>query len=358
MDKGDVNDLGVFAPGAVALTNREHAGNEGILPSSRVGRPRSRPFSICLAMLASFACLMPTGSVLAQGQDSTPTERNALVIAELLARVYDNYNQVYFDRRIGYPEDERHDRLEIRVNRVGGADSMLLAYREFAGGDYSQLMRAGALALAPDNERQATRMEVWDRSVEGLDPMDEGGGVTQRPEGPPDCVVYWTREAAQFRGHAEGECPAWASESVLGQQQLWLTAPGGRAHPGGAYKLHAARMMSCYIDVPGVSGGRDEEYKRWDGLMVHDRGGSARITTNDGRQLGIRLSNVDWPLNNYNEAFTRDVLVLYVLEYIGDEIKSHGYIFTEPRAERIGINLYWMMSYCYMQSNTTVRPFM
>ena len=117
-------------------------------------------------------------------------------------------------------------------------------------------------------------------------------------------------------------------------------------------------MMSCYIDVPGVSGGRDEEYKRYDGLMVHDRGGSARITTKDGQQLGIRLSNVDWPLNNYNESFTRDVLVLYVLEYIGDEIKSHGYIFTEPRAERIGINLYWMMSYCYMQSNTTVRPFM
>ena len=358
MDKRDVSDFGVFAARAATLTHREPAGNEGILPSSRAACPRSRAFFFCLTALAVVACLMTTSPVLAQGQDSTPTERNALVIAELLSRVYDNYNQVYFDRRIGHPEDERHDRLEIRVDRVGGADSMLLAYREFAGGDYSRLTRAGALVLSPDNERGATRMEVWSRPVESLNPMNEGGGVTQRPEEPPDCVVYWTREAAQFRGLAEGVCPDWASESVLGEQQMWLTAPGGREHPGGVYKLHAARMMSCYIDVPGVSGGRDEEYKRYDGLMVHDRGGSARVTTKDGRQLGIRLSNVDWPLNNYNDAFTRDVLVLYVLEYKGDEIESHGYIFTEPRAERIGINLYWMMSYCYMQSNTTVRPFM
>ena len=101
MDKRDVSDFGVFAARAATLTYKEHAGNEGILPSSRAGRPRSRLFSIHLTMLASFACLTPTGSVLAQGQDSTPTERNALVMAELLSRVYDNYNQVYFDRRIG-----------------------------------------------------------------------------------------------------------------------------------------------------------------------------------------------------------------------------------------------------------------
>ncbi len=330
-------------------------GGRASRPPTRTERPRSRVY---LAALTGLACLITTGPAFAQGEDSTPTERNVLVIAEVLAGVYDNYNQVYFDRRLGHPENERHDRREMRVSRVGGPDSMLLAYREFADGDYSRVTRAGAISLAPDNEREATRMEVWSLSVEGLDPMDESAGVSAQPAGSPDCVVYWTRETGQFRGQAEGECPAWASESVLSEKQLWLTAPGGDAHPGGTYKLHAARMMSCYIDVPGVSGGRDEEYKRWDNLKVHDRGGSARITTNVGRQLGIRLSSVDWPLNNYNNAFTRDVLVLYVLEYIGDEIKSHGYIFTEPRAERIGINLYWMMSYCYMQSNTTVRPFM
>ncbi len=143
----------------------------------------------------------------------------------------------------------------------------------------------------------------------------------------------------------------------MSEQQLWLTAPGGRTHPGAAYELHAARMMRCYIDIPGVSGGRDEEFRRYDNLMVHDRGGTARITTKDGRELGIRLSNVDWPLNNYSDVFTRDVLVLYVLEYIGEEVKSHRYIFTEPDAKRIGINLYWMLSYCYMTSNTEIRPF-
>ena len=316
-----------------------------------------RNFESLLAA-ACLVTLLPAAPVFAQGEDSTPTERDVMVLAELLARVYDNYNQVYFDRRIGYPENERHDRIELRVDRVGGPDSMLLAFREFSGGDYSALTRAGALALSPDNERGASRMEVWNRPVEGLDPMAEGAGVSELPAAPPDCVVYWTREAAQFRGKAEGECAAWADKSMLGEQQLWLDAPGGRDHPGGTYKLHAARMMSCYIDIPGVSGGRDEEYKRYDNLQVHDRGGGASITHSDGRQIGIRLSQVDWPLNNYSDVFTRDVLVLYVLENIGDEITSHGYVFTEPDAERIGINLYWMLSYCYMESNKIVRPFM
>ena len=304
------------------------------------------------------ACIAMSGLAQAQGQDSTPTERDSQVIAELLARIFDNYNQVYFNRRLGHQEEERHDRLEIRVDRIGGPDSMLLAFRRFADGDYSRLSSAGVLVLAPDNDRKVTRMEVWALPHEGIPPMQAGIGVNERPETPPDCVVNWTREAAQFRGQAQGHCPSWAVESVLSEQQLWLTGLSGSAHPGGPYELHAARMMQCYIDIPGVSGGRDEEYKRYDNLKVHDRGGVARITTKDGRELGIRLSNVDWPLNNYAYAFTRDVLVLYVLEFLGEEVKSHGYIFTEPHAERIGINLYWILSYCYLQSNTEVRPFM
>ncbi len=327
---------------------------------ARIARPRPSKAAVSRGLLAvaCLALLAPAAPAFSQGQDSTPAERDVLVLAELLARVHDNYNQVYFDRRIGYPKNERHDRIELRIDRVGGPDSMLLAFREFSGGDYSALTRAGALALSPDNGRGASRMEVWNRPVEGLEPMAEGAGVSGKPDGAPDCVVYWTREAAQFRGEAEGDCAAWAARSLLGEQQLWLDSPGGRDHPGGAYKLHAARMMSCYIDIPGVSGGRDEEYRRYDNLKVHDRGGGARITHSDGRQIGIRLSNVDWPLNNYSEAFTRDVLVLYVLEYLDDEIKSHGYIFTEPETERIGINLHWMLSYCYMESNKAIRPFM
>lgn len=327
-------------------------------PPTRTTHPLSRVCAVSMLALAGLVAVSSPVPAFAQGQDTTPTERNVQVLAELLARVYDNYNQVYFDRRLGYPENERHDRREIRIARVGGPDSMLLAYREFADGDYSRVTRAGALALSADNDRGATRMEVWSRPADGLDATDEGAGVTRRPEEAAECVVYWTREAAQFHGQAEGECPAWASKSLLGEQQMWLTAPGGKVHPGGTYKLHAARVMSCYIDIPGVSGGRDEEYKRYDNLEVHDRGGGARITHSDGRVIGIRLSNVDWPLNNYNDVFTRDVLVLYVLEYIGDEIKSHGYVFTEPTAERIGINLYWLLSYCYMESNKVVRPFM
>ena len=43
----------------------------------------------------------------AQGQDSTPAERNLLIMAEMLPGVYDNANQAYFDQRRGLPDDDR-----------------------------------------------------------------------------------------------------------------------------------------------------------------------------------------------------------------------------------------------------------
>ena len=118
---------------------------------ARIARPRPSKAAVSRGLLAvaCLALLAPAAPAFSQGQDSTPAERDVLVLAELLARVYDNYNQVYFDRRIGYPKNERHDRIELRIDRVGGPDSMLLAFREFSGGDYSALTpRRGAGALA------------------------------------------------------------------------------------------------------------------------------------------------------------------------------------------------------------------
>ena len=94
------------------------------------------------ALLAGFACSVPA---LAQGQDSTPTEHNTQVVADRLARVYDNSDQVYLDRRLAHLESERHSHLEIRVDRVGDPDSMLLSEQAFTDGDYSRLTRTGSM---------------------------------------------------------------------------------------------------------------------------------------------------------------------------------------------------------------------
>ena len=127
---------------------------------------------------------------------------------------------------------------------------------------------------------------------------------------------------------------------------------------GDDYQLHRVRPFKCYADIPGVGGGRDEPYDRYGEFELHDQGGSTWFTTKDGRELGISLLLVDWPINNYEGVFTRDSFVVYVSEKIDGERMEHGYAFTVPEADRIGINLKWMLVLCYMQSNRDATPYM
>ena len=104
-------------------------------------------------------------------------------------------------------------------------------------------------------------------------------------------------------------------------------------------------------------GGRDEPYTRYDNLSLHDQGAETWFTDKDGRTLGLRLFNVDWPINNYEGYFTRDSLVIYVVEKFDDgTTKEHGYAFTLPEANRIGINLKWLLASCFMVSGKVDTP--
>ena len=39
-------------------------------------------------------------------------------------------------------------------------------------------------------------------------------------------------------------------------------------------------------------------------------------------------------------------------------MKDHGYAFTVPDADRLGLNLKWALVSCYMKSNRFETPFM
>ena len=69
-------------------------------------------------LAAASGCLLASGIAVAQGQDSTPAERNLRVMAELLPGEYDNANQHYFDRRRQLAEADRHARIHTTITRV------------------------------------------------------------------------------------------------------------------------------------------------------------------------------------------------------------------------------------------------
>ena len=179
---------------------------------------------------AGFAWMLAATPAMAQGQDSTPTERDVLVLAELLdARLRQLQPGVFRPASSAIRKTNAMTASSFAIDRVGGPDSMLLAFREFCRRRlFARSLAPGALALSPDNERGGF-------AHGGLEPPSGRPGSdglkaqasAERPEAPPDCVVYWTREAAQFRGQGGRRVRRLGkTKSMLGEQQLWLDAPG------------------------------------------------------------------------------------------------------------------------------------
>jgi hypothetical protein len=283
--------------------------------------------------LIGLLTLAYAGHTLAQGQDSTPWSRDRQVIEVMLPGFYSNANQAYFDgrRKIDSPQSRHNLFIETADT---GFDVTLSAP------DGTVISRQ-RWSLADDDPRQAVRMDMSDA------------------DGTPLCPIWWTRDAAQFSAEGDADCEEGSDSPLalaLAKQQLWWTP---RDSSGSAVKLHRARQFTCYADIPGVGGGRDIPYTRYDNLSLHDQGAETWFVDKDGRNLGLRLFNVDWPINNYDGYFTRDSLVIYVIEKLDDgSTKEHGYAFTPPEANRIGINLKWMLASCFMISGKVDTPTM
>lgn len=285
----------------------------------------------CLALLV-------VTSAFAQGQDGTPGERNLQVMAELLDGIYDNANQAYFDQRLKFPEDRRHDRANVRIEATDDPD---------LGAPLFSFTLARPMSGAPDERERWLLQTDDDPLLVRMRRYAVQDGEAEYREG---CDVLWRRDAGQFTGANDSkDCAA-----TMQLNPRALAIGSGGATPT---ELLRARAFSCYVDIPGVAGGRDEPFDRTPIDDMHDQGALQWFTTKDGRELGITLRNVRWPMNNEIGAFTRNSLVMYVLEKTPDGIKTVTYGWTEPRAERIGLNLQWMLVNCFMVSNRDVRPF-
>ena len=298
----------------------------------------------------------PPSAVFAQGQDSTAYERDLMVIAEMLPGIYANTNQVYFDGRL--KRTVRHAPVNVTIEALANNANAFIATERWRRTE-EDFTGQVLIQLSLDGSAEAVRMDV-DRLDAAQRATVAEGGMVEIPIG--GCGYHWRREAAQFRAAATADCGD-DREVVLSATELWISdlAPADGEPSEVPYKLHRARPFECYVDIPGVGGGRDIPYRRYGPHPTHDQGGSFSFVTEEEqpRRLGVTLHLVDWPLNNYEGVFTRNSLVIYVNEVKPDGKRiEHGYSFTTPIADRVGINLKWALAYCYTESNESARPSM
>ena len=339
---------------------------------------RVRRFMLFLIVLSTG--LSVSARAAAQGQDSTVGERNLLVMAEMLPGHYDNANQHYFDGRRKLSQDDRHERVATTITRISapnfGRNAFLWVTRtEIPQGPRSS-WQITTLEPGPANSEVTMRHYLGEGSV--IDPERISGlrpAELRRIEG---CDYVFVRRADHYLGKQrprtcrfswEGQNIYTDNEIQLAKSSLWLSEQrwliaGNRRLSGPAsgepYWMERSRLFHCYADIPGVGGGLDIPFVRFDNILLHDKGGMHWIAAPKEQNIGVSLRDVTWHvLNEANGNFNRNSLVLSVFERLPEgAIKEHGYAFTDSGAERIALNLKWILVNCAMTPRHEARPVM
>ncbi|MFZ9479124.1 MAG: CpcT/CpeT family chromophore lyase, partial [Steroidobacteraceae bacterium] len=164
---------------------------------------------------------------LAQGQDSTPGERNLRVMAELLPGLYDNVNQSYFDGRRKLPQADRHPRMSTTITRIEapnfGRYVFLWVNRTETDQGPSSSWRIATLSAGPAADevtmRHYLRMqgEITAAEFATLRPAD-----LRRTEG---CDYLFKRRADHYRGVQPAKACKfeWDGEQVYTDNEISLS---------------------------------------------------------------------------------------------------------------------------------------
>lgn len=348
------------------------------------GRGGRRLVSLRLLAIASIALGVGPSRAAAQGQDGTPFERDVMVLAEMLPGRFDNINQSAFDERLQVPAAQRHERRHAVISRVSlpAFGDRVFVRQDYLADDPTHVIGPWLYVLSADNTARAIRLRVHSLEGPGFEKYRGAQGDASKLSGltpsqapaVPGCDVLFDRNVGQFTGRTEGrECSRdvaprgratvalemQVSEAGLWQQEILTLPTGPITGADGAYRLSRARAFECYADIPGVSGGVNTPFKRFSPLALHDKGGSVTFdATIEGqaRRVNLMLRNVEWAVNNETNTYTRNSLVMYVTEMDGAKPLRDGYAWSEPRSERVGINLRWILVNCYTESRQSVKP--
>ncbi len=344
------------------LEPAERAAGSGAPASRRSRRRLSAGRAMLQAMLLACAVLLGA-PVLADKpivQDSTVAERDVQILEAMLIGVFANGNQMTFEPRLKVPEADRAPRLEVKVTSIdaGEVGERVVLARAYRDRQTDAPTWAQVWALTPDSEAGQVRAAVYDVS-EMVQAGMQAEPATDFARWSPStdaarCDLVFTRDAGQFTGRSEGDdCAAAFDEVQVAPEALWLSPAGAAPR----LALRRARLFQCHLDVPGISGGRQFPFNRYTATDVHDQGGMAVFGTKDaeGRDLGVVLQNVAWPINNEVGSFTRDSFVVYLFDREAEKAEV-AYAFTQPDAERLGFNLFEMLLYCYMTPNNQAKP--
>ena len=313
-------------------------------------------------------CFLSVLSLVAGPVQADPNailDRDMRTFLEWFPGVYDNQEQVYFEESLGVPEDERHERIHHTFAPVELPEFGDHVYyvQQYLNDDPAQIYRQRIYAFTADYAENAIRLAIYtpadvDALVDAhLDQSKLDGVTPANSLNRPGCDVFWRKQANQFIGYMKkGACSFVSQRSgkriiidddlLLTEEELWISDRaededgnyvfGNKA--GIPHKNRKARRFECWMAVLKRDG---ETWSFDDKLEIWDQGGTIWITTDEDepQNVGIKMRNVVWPTGT-----SRNSLVLYA--YREDRERAESYVWGEPTAERLAMNLRWMQASC------------
>ena len=302
-------------------------------------------------------------SAAASAANESRQDKEVTAVMSLWPGNFDNREQVQTNADMSRPSGT-HVRIHSAIRRVDlpQLGPHVLYVEDYRDNDPTALLHHGLYIIAADDSAKGVRVKQlrlnepqrWHGAINDLDRLRvlRSNDASERK----GCDIMLRRDGDEFAGGTDPKtCTADKgigidSEIRLTADGAWLrertinTKTGKPATELAGFAWHQldrARFFSCMIDPPRsmVSPARDKPGERGYVVRIHDQGGTFTFTHVDGRTLFMSLRHT-WSYN-----MNRKTLVV-TLQENNENGAGLGYAWTEPGADRLGMNPLWIHIQC------------
>lgn len=278
---------------------------------------------------------------------------------------YDNHEQVWQQEVNEVPEDERHEHIHhifLPVEAPGVGENTFFI-RQYMNGDYETVYRQRLYNFKLDDESGKIRLQIFRFADEAKyrntdqDPSIVKELTLEEVINMPGCDVYWSFKNGKYIGEMiENACFFYSERSggnIYITDTLYLTDSYITIHDEGFNEdgvrifgrdeSHMNRKVRYFKGWAGIKrkvldenwDGDEDEMAFFGGIRMHNEGQIVPLVTKEGVDTGYSIELVQLTYQNTKTPVLK-------LGLIDEEGETFTYIWSNPEAKRIGINLRWM----------------
>lgn len=289
---------------------------------------------------------------------------------KLFTGEFNNFQQVWQEREDVIPDSLVHEHIHsiFKPVSIPALGANVFFVKQYMNGDPNKVYRMRVYQFVPDKKEKAIRLDIYSfkdkADEERFKLADENPSLltsltSEQFTSVPGCSVYWKKQTNdEFIGTMKPRACNFVSRRTnkriyitdtlkLNAEEIWIsdqaTDEDGKyvfGHKGKIpHKLRRVRPFKGWVAIVKDGTDRnniqDSDYVFIPDLKLHDQGVKKRIVRPDGTvtPYSFELSQV---------VFQKRTPVMKLAIYEDGKPKALSYTWTNPEAERIGINLRWV----------------